>query len=95
MVYILALAALNLLSLVVFGWDKLCATQERRRIPEKALLQLALLGGWPALKLGQKLFHHKTRKQPFGWQLNTMAALNILGSLALYGAIAHAPFSIG
>lgn len=91
MVYILALTALNLLSLAVFGWDKHCASKGRSRIPEKALLRLALFGGWPALKLGQKLFHHKTAKQPFGWQLNVMAALNLLGWLTLYGAMAHTP----
>ena len=39
-------------------------------MPEKTLLLLALLGGWPLAKLAQRRFRHKTRKQPFATLLN-------------------------
>ena len=60
-----ALAALNLATFLVFGWDKLAATNGRPRVPERTLLTLAALGGSPGALLARPVFRHKTRKQPF------------------------------
>ena len=60
-----ALAALNLATFLVFGWDKLAATNGRSRVPERILLTLAALGGSPGALLARPVFRHKTRKQPF------------------------------
>lgn len=59
------LAGTNLLLLGVMGWDKLAAIQGRRRIPERTLFSLALLGGSVGGILGMLLFRHKTRKRAF------------------------------
>jgi len=56
------------LSLIVFcllGWDKRQAQLGRRRVPERILLSLAGLGGWPGAFIGIRQFRHKTQKQPF------------------------------
>lgn len=62
------LAAYGLLSLVTFatyGADKSAAVKGTWRTSESTLHLLALVGGWPGALAGQKVFRHKTRKQPF------------------------------
>lgn len=49
----------------LYGIDKSAARAGRRRISENTLHVVALLGGWPGGLLGQVVFRHKTRKQPF------------------------------
>ena len=59
------LAVLNLLTFAIFGFDKAAAVDKRPRVPERALLALAALGGGPGALLARPVFRHKTRKQPF------------------------------
>ena len=59
------LGGLNLLTFLIFGWDKLAAIDGRSRVPERVLLTLAALGGSPGALLARPVFRHKTRKQPF------------------------------
>ncbi|NHX27793.1 DUF1294 domain-containing protein [Escherichia coli] len=80
----LALLGVNLWSLVLFAWDKLQARQRGWRVSEATFLTLAACGGWPALKLGQRMIRHKTRKQPFGWMLNSMIGVNLFLALMLW-----------
>ena len=49
----------------LYGMDKAAARKGLRRVPEVNLHVMALLGGWPGALLGQRVFHHKTIKQPF------------------------------
>jgi len=65
----------NLVSFVLFGWDKSCASRGNRRVPERRLLMLAALGGAPALLLGRSILRHKTRKQPFRTYFNTIICI--------------------
>ena len=62
---LILLAVMSLLTLILFGWDKLMAKLGRSRIPEAALLGAAFLGGGTGALLGMLLFHHKIRKAPF------------------------------
>lgn len=59
------LIAVNVLTLVVYGFDKSRAKGPSLRIPERTLHVLALLGGTPAAFVGQRLFHHKSSKSSF------------------------------
>jgi uncharacterized membrane protein YsdA (DUF1294 family) len=59
------LGVMSLLTLILFGWDKLMAKLGHSRIPEAALLGGALLGGGTGALLGMLLFRHKIRKPPF------------------------------
>lgn len=85
------LAVLNLLTFAIFGVDKAAAADKvrggRSRVPERALLTLAALGGSPGALLARPLFRHKTRKQPFGAWLTLIvflqAAMVVVG-LALW-----------
>ncbi len=55
-------AIVSLLTFFTFGYDKHQAKLGKRRIPERTLHLLELLGGWPGSALGQAFFRHKRRK---------------------------------
>jgi uncharacterized membrane protein YsdA (DUF1294 family) len=81
------LGLINVMSFIAFGWDKLCARAGWWRVPEPTLLLIAMLGGSPAARLGQTLFRHKTRKQPFA---RTLKAILIVHGVALVLILAGA-----
>lgn len=56
---------LNVTALVVYGYDKWKSRGQGRRVPERTLLWLLLLGGWVGAWTAMSLFRHKTQKQPF------------------------------
>jgi len=58
-------AALSLVLFALYGIDKAAARAGRRRIPESTLHLISLAGGWPGAMVGQRVFRHKTQKQPF------------------------------
>ena len=58
-------AAMSLLTLACFAFDKQRAASGGRRISERTLHALELLGGWPGSLLGQQLFRHKRNKPAF------------------------------
>jgi len=60
-VYVLS----SIVLFAVYGMDKAAARKGLRRVPEFNLHVVALLGGWPGALVAQRVFHHKTRKQPF------------------------------
>ena len=59
------LIVLNLAAFLAMGIDKARARSGRRRIPEKSLFFLALLGGSPGGILGIYTFRHKTLHRQF------------------------------
>ena len=59
------LAAVNLLLFVVMGADKGFARRHLRRVPERTLFTLCLLGGGLGGILGMYVFRHKTRHVKF------------------------------
>lgn len=61
----LYVAAISLLTLLLYYIDKSAARRGSRRIQERTLHLAALIGGWPGALAGRHLFRHKTRKQPF------------------------------
>ena len=55
------LYVLNLLTFAIMGADKHAAKANLRRVPEKMLFLLALLGGALGGTVGMFYFHHKTK----------------------------------
>lgn len=91
MVFVLAvmvwLIIINVLAIGLFCYDKVCARRGYWRVPEAVLLRAAFLGGSPGAKLAQVGLRHKTRKEPFRTNLNTVIALQFMaltGGLALW-----------
>jgi len=52
----------SIVTFVVYGFDKRRAIHGGRRVPERTLHGLELLGGWPGALIGQMVFRHKRRK---------------------------------
>ncbi len=71
------LAAVNAVSLAVFGVDKLRAVRGGRRVREAVLLLLSFAGGCAGGLLGILLFRHKTRKRYFFPGLLLVAAADL------------------
>ncbi len=59
------LLSINLLTLLIYGYDKIIAGSGHVRVPEKILLGLAMVGGTVGAIAGMRLFHHKTAKVEF------------------------------
>jgi len=63
-----ALLYFGFITLLTFGcyaYDKMAARKNNWRISEKSLHTLSLAGGWIGAFVAQKIFRHKTVKQPF------------------------------
>lgn len=59
------LAAISLISIIVTAHDKSAAKKQRRRVPEKTLILLSLLGGSVAMYVTMQMIRHKTRHAKF------------------------------
>ena len=82
------LLVMNLVTFLVFGLDKWKAKRKVkneavRRVPERVLFLLALLGGSVGALLGMKAFHHKTLHKTFRFGIPAILALQVLIPLAL------------
>jgi uncharacterized membrane protein YsdA (DUF1294 family) len=75
--------AVNFAAFAAFGIDKARAEAGAWRISEATLLGLALIGATPGAYAGRRAFRHKTRKQPFGRQLDGTLMLQIAGAAVL------------
>ncbi len=72
----LACGLMSLLTYAVYAADKQAARQGRRRVPERTLHLLALLGGWPGALLAQRQLRHKSSKNGFLWVYWLTALMN-------------------
>ena len=82
----LYLLSVNLAAFFAMGWDKHRSKQPgKRRIPEKRLFLLSLLGGALGGTAGMLLFHHKTRHWYF--RLGFPAILVLETALGLWLAL--------
>ena len=82
--------AINAVAIAAFAQDKAKAIRGERRIREADLLLLATIGGSPGAFWARQRFRHKTRKQPFSGQLETIAMLQAGMLLGLAVAFASA-----
>ncbi|MCK4228482.1 DUF1294 domain-containing protein [Enterobacter asburiae] len=76
---------INVLTLALYGADKMAARKGMRRVPEATLLVFGVTGGWPGAIVGQQLFRHKTQKQPF----KTYFFLSVVVSIGTMAVLYH------
>lgn len=74
----------NVLTVLIYGADKMAARKAWRRVPEATLLMFGFVGGWPGAIVGQQCFRHKTQKQPFKTYFIISVILSILAMAAIY-----------
>ncbi len=98
----LYLAYMNIVAYRAFAADKQFAINKEQRTPEATLLHWARIGGWGGAKLAQQRLRHKSYKQPFGSQLNTIGMvqatstilfvliLSVLALVPAQSAVSHA-----
>ena len=64
-ILLIYLAVVNILTIIVFGVDKMNAKSNRQRVRIVSLLGLAFIGGSVGALIGMYGFHHKTKKAYF------------------------------
>lgn len=79
-IVLLYLICINILTLSLFGVDKLLAIKNKRRILEKDLLALSFVGGAIGGLLGMFMFNHKVSKGSFLWKF----ALVLISQIVLF-----------
>lgn len=81
----------SVIAFIVYARDKRAAMMGRRRIPERSLHLLGLLGGWPGALLARKLLNHKTTKTRFVAIFWATVIANITAVTALFGLFQGIP----
>ena len=82
--YTIYFVAVNLVTLLVYGWDKLCAKKHRWRVPEVTLLALAVVGGSIGAMAAMRIFRHKTLHLKFKYGVPLIFILQIAGLIYLH-----------
>ena len=81
---VIYLAAVNIITFIMFGADKARAVKGRWRISESALILAALLGGSIGALAGMRIFHHKTKHRKFTIGIPVILALQIILMVIYY-----------
>jgi uncharacterized membrane protein YsdA (DUF1294 family) len=82
--------AASAVAFVMYAVDKAAAQRRgRRRIPERTLLMIAVVGGWPGSIIAQQTLRHKTQKRSFRRAFWAAVALNV-AALAALALVANA-----
>ncbi len=77
-------AAVNLVAVIAYGWDKLCAKRHWWRVSEMTLLAIALLGGSLGAWAAMQMFRHKTLHLKFKYGVPLILLLQMAGLVYLH-----------
>lgn len=70
-------AVISVIAYITYAIDKKAAIKNRRRVSEKSLHLLGVVGGWPGALLAQQRLRHKTQKTTFQLIFWLTVALNL------------------
>ncbi|MEK5037937.1 DUF1294 domain-containing protein [Sporosarcina sp. FSL K6-3457] len=76
---------MSIWAFAAMGYDKRQAKKKGRRVPEKNLWLLALIGGGIGAYIGMQIFRHKTRHTSFRIGFLLLAMVYGIGILYLLG----------
>ncbi len=71
------LAAINVITFLIYGIDKLKAKKHKWRISESTLLMLAAIGGSVGAWIGMKTWHHKSLHKKFKYGIPFILTLQL------------------
>lgn len=77
----------------IYAIDKAAARTDRRRIEERTLILLGLLGGWPGGLIAQQVLRHKSNKRSFLIPFWISVVTNVSGLLWLMSSSGQALIS--
>lgn len=77
------LFVINIITFAAYGLDKHKAVKDKWRIPETALIVLAMLGGSIGALGGMLAFHHKTKKPKFVIGIPLILLVEVLAMILL------------
>ncbi len=83
-IILIYLAAVNLVTFVMYGIDKYKAKKAKWRIPEATLLLMAAIGGSIGAWVGMQVWHHKTLHKKFKYGVPVIFLLQIALTFYLY-----------
>jgi uncharacterized membrane protein YsdA (DUF1294 family) len=76
-IIIIYFTAINIITFITFGIDKGKAINHNRRVSEKTLWIMSLVGGSLGALFAMKIFRHKTKKLSFQAMLAVILLLQI------------------
>ena len=80
---------MSIVSFLLMRYDKQCARQHKRRVPERTLFLVAGLFGAIGGTIGMHLFHHKTNH----WNFRMFFQLMMIVQIAIIGFVAFKTFA--
>ena len=83
-IILIYLAAVNLVTFVMYGIDKYKAKKSKWRIPEATLLLMAAIGGSIGAWVGMQVWHHKTLHKKFKYGVPAIIVVQIALVVWLY-----------
>ena len=84
-IILLQYAIFSIVSAVMHAADKRRAVRNKRRIPERSLHSMELVGGWPGAILATRMLKHKTNIPRYMWTLYGIGAAHVVAwSLLLW-----------
>ncbi len=75
------LLIINIISFLIFGWDKVQARRKRWRVAERTLFLSVILGGGLGGVAGMKVWRHKTKKWYFKFGVPRLMILQVAAAL--------------
>lgn len=79
---------MSIVSFLLMRYDKQCARQRKRRVPERILFLFAGLFGAIGGTIGMHLFHHKTNH----WNFRAFFPTMMIVQIAIIGFVAFRVF---
>ena len=75
---------ITVVTFIVCGWDKFAAGKQMRRVPEKTLFLLSIIGGSVGMYAGMLTFRHKTQHWYFKFGIPAIIVLQVVLILFLW-----------
>ncbi len=80
-ILLIYLISINVITFLIFGWDKVQAKRKGWRVAERTLFLSVLLGGGLGGIAGMKVLNHKTRKGTFKYGIPAVVILQVIGAI--------------